>query len=356
MSSRTSSLSTLTTVPFDDVAVLELDDGAGDGVLERHAAEVVVDDLAGDVARRREGAHADGASVGGVAGRQRSATVGVEVGHRRDGFAFGSGRSEDVDGRTAADAARTGPARRLPRRSRPPVRPALSGRSGRPAGDDQELGVVEVGRVGGRSPGRHRPELLDLQRRPRAASRRSSRGVNRWSTGRRSASSPSSSRTVVRSWFTPGVGVEGVAVLEAAHLEVGGEGADAPAGRPGAAPGPCRRARRRRGRRRLAGRRGPGRRPGRTRPGTARSRRRTRRRSGSVAGVEPLEAWRPAAAPSAGQVDEPLADVDARPPRCPARPGPGVAARAAAHVEHPRARARGRARRPGSRPPARCPW
>ena len=52
MSSRTSSLSTLTTVPLHDVAVVELDDGAGDGVLEGHAAEVVGHDLAGGVLTR----------------------------------------------------------------------------------------------------------------------------------------------------------------------------------------------------------------------------------------------------------------------------------------------------------------
>ena len=39
-------MSTLTTVPCDDVAVVELDDRAGDGVLERHAVEVVGDHLA----------------------------------------------------------------------------------------------------------------------------------------------------------------------------------------------------------------------------------------------------------------------------------------------------------------------
>ena len=58
MSSRTSSLVDLDDGALDDLAVLDVDHGAVDGVVERSASEVVVDDLAGDVAALVvEGAH-----------------------------------------------------------------------------------------------------------------------------------------------------------------------------------------------------------------------------------------------------------------------------------------------------------
>ena len=61
---------------LDDVAVLELDDGAGDGVLEGGAAEVVLGDRAGGVHPVLvEGAHGLGREEGGALGYD------VRVGH-----------------------------------------------------------------------------------------------------------------------------------------------------------------------------------------------------------------------------------------------------------------------------------
>ena len=121
----------------------------------------------------------------------------------------------------------------------PPSRHGDSAPDRAPAGDQQELGMVEVRAGRGVGAGGHRPE------RPRAtspasrASSRSSRGVKHEVHRSWSASTPCSSLRVVRSWLTPAIGVEGVGVLEEAHLEVGGEGGDGQRGRPGAPPGPC---------------------------------------------------------------------------------------------------------------------
>ena len=52
----------------DDVAVLEVDDRLVDGVLEGHVAEIVLDDLAGDVDRRRRRRCRDAPSSGGRIG------------------------------------------------------------------------------------------------------------------------------------------------------------------------------------------------------------------------------------------------------------------------------------------------
>ena len=52
---------------LDDVAVVELDDGAGDGILEGHAAEVVVDHLPGGVLTRL----VEGAGLAWAAARRR---------------------------------------------------------------------------------------------------------------------------------------------------------------------------------------------------------------------------------------------------------------------------------------------
>ena len=63
---------------LDDVAVVELDDGGVDGVLERGAAEVVLDDGTGDVLPRLvEGAHGgigeQGDGAGDLTGRRGGA-------------------------------------------------------------------------------------------------------------------------------------------------------------------------------------------------------------------------------------------------------------------------------------------
>ena len=61
---------------LDEVAVLELDDGAGHGVLERRAAEVVLGDGPGDVDPVLvEGAHRLGGQQGGAGGHD------VGIGH-----------------------------------------------------------------------------------------------------------------------------------------------------------------------------------------------------------------------------------------------------------------------------------
>ena len=71
---------------LDDVAVVELDDGGVDGVLERRAAEVVLDDRTGDVLPVLvEGAHRLGGEQGGALGH------GVGVGHGVRKLAFRTG-------------------------------------------------------------------------------------------------------------------------------------------------------------------------------------------------------------------------------------------------------------------------
>ena len=112
-----------------DVAVVELDDGAGDGVLEGHAVEVVDGDLPGDVLT---------SLVGLLLGRRRMGGVSDIV---RDGcFPDGGGAAVAPDGQGKS----------LPR-----------GQAARRSATDQELGVVEVGRVPGVGAGRHRPDVLD---------------------------------------------------------------------------------------------------------------------------------------------------------------------------------------------------
>ena len=209
--------------------------------------EVVGDDLAGGVgAVFGEGAHA---GVGGVGGFG----VGLVGGHG----VVGQGRRPSGIGDRGLDRA---PGRRHERAGQRTPRPSPRSRPGMPdqrrsgpCGHQEVLGRVERGRVGGVG-ARGRPTRGGATSSPAAAaSRRSSRGVKHVVHRSTSASSPClvlhHGALVVHARD----GVEGVLVLEEAHLEVGGEGGHGEDDRPVAAPGPCRPARHRR---RRAARRG----------------------------------------------------------------------------------------------------
>ncbi len=203
-----------------DRAVLDGDEGGVDGVGEADA-QIVVDDLAGGVAvlgrlhlvggRGRRGA---GLGSGGVGG--------LDVGHEQTGFRWEQGIRCDTASPGAADAqgrARGARTARLAGTSHRPLRPVADFRRlsfgatcGPPPGPT-------VKRRGVRPPGGTRasrstvgaaaysPGVTDHRSRTRSparsASRRSSRGVKQVVHRSTSVGLPCSSRTSVRSWFTP---------------------------------------------------------------------------------------------------------------------------------------------------------
>ena len=231
------------------------------------------------------------------------------------------------------------------------------GRSRLPARQEQDVAPRPAApRARGPAPARRtrrgRPTRCARPRaRRRRTSRRSSRGVKQVVHRSTSASRPSSSLMVVRSWATPAAASKVVCLRQVAHLEVGGEGGerDRAAGRTARAMPSSTTAS---GSRRRLGSPPPAASP--KAPWQREIDRVELAVEGQGPGVEPLEGH-PVGRVPPGQVDEALRDVDAVDRRCRAgraraRGGPARSPRRA-----PACPARGRARRPGSRPPARSP-
>ena len=195
-----------------------------------------------------------------------------------------------------------------------PIAPSIS----RTTGDHQR---IQVSRWSGSSR-RYAPgSTLQMSTTPspaRSHISRSSRGVKHAGPQVDLGGSPASLRTSVRSWLTP-VAASNVGVLVVLDGEVAAERATAPAFRPASAPRRCRPGRRRSRRRPVISPNAPWHRQiaasNSSSNGSARASSRSNVAPGGASGV--------------GEIDEPLADVDAvhddaraRPVRSAWRPGP----------------------------------
>ena len=181
MSSRTSSLSTLTTVPSTIWPSSTSTIDGGDGVVEA-AVEVVGGDLAGHVLVSVRGARSSGGAMVAVWSDKGKLFSGTEWRDRMPARGLRAHKAvRGYQARPEQDVA-------APRRAAPRAR----------------------GRAAARRSRRGRPTRGARPRaRPAGASRRSSRGVKQVVQRSTSASRPSSSLISVRSWCTPGAGVEG---------------------------------------------------------------------------------------------------------------------------------------------------
>ena len=232
--------------------------------------------------------------------------------------------------------------------------PRTVGLSARSPGrrEQQQLGLVEVGRRCGRS----RPASPTTGRRGRAPARRAR---SRSSLGVKHDVHSSAGRVPGRLVADLGalvvdatVSVEVVAVLEVADLEVGGEGRQRQAAARAQALGHPLRSRRRRRRVALPGPPSSPKPPWQSemaaskRPGAQRQ----------LAGVGLDEGGRRAGAPAAARAMKRAAMSKPTTPDAPPGEGVGVATGTATDVRPRSSPAPGRAPRRGTRPPARCPW